>query len=123
MSRREIGQWGESTASIYLQKKGFTILETNYTSRSGEVDIIAFDREFGQLVFVEVKTRIGYVCGFPEQSVTSRKRRRMHKSAMHYIRYNSLEDDNYRFDIVSIVILRQRKVAKIRHLRAILGVG
>ena len=47
------GQTGEEAAALHLEKKGMRILERNFRSRTGEVDIVAIDREI--LVFAEVK--------------------------------------------------------------------
>jgi len=60
-----LGQWGEEHARRYLEGQGYTVSETNYRSRWGEVDIVA--RQGGEHVFVEVKTRRGSAYGTPEE--------------------------------------------------------
>lgn len=107
-----LGVAGERIAKIYLRLKGFSILETNYESRYGEIDIIA--REKNTIAFVEVKTRKSEGFGEPEEAVNIRKRRKIILCARYYIRRKRLEDFNFRFDIVSIKYLgRFRKKIKL----------
>lgn len=62
-NHREIGTVYENKAVLFLQEKGFQILERNFYTRFGEIDIIAMDRDY--LVFVEVKYRKGLIGGRP----------------------------------------------------------
>ena len=73
MSKRkqEIGKKGETVAVRYLKKQGYRIVEQNYRSKVGEIDIIARDKQ--SLVFVEVKTRTNEKFGLPETSITQEK--------------------------------------------------
>ena len=67
-TRQRVGRLGEDLARSHLESMGYTILEPNYRTRSGEVDLIA---EFeGVLIFVEVRTRTGSAFGSPEESLT-----------------------------------------------------
>jgi len=95
-----LGVAGERIAKIYLRFKGFSILETNYESKYGEIDIIA--REKNTIAFVEVKTRKSEGFGEPEEAVNIRKRRKIILCARYYIRKKRLDGCNFRFDIVSI---------------------
>jgi putative endonuclease len=61
--RQDIGRYGEDRAAIYLQDHGYEIIERNWRSRSGEIDLIA--RHKDRFVFVEVKTRNGSAYGHP----------------------------------------------------------
>ena len=54
-NKTELGTWGEAIAAEVLRSRGFTVVEQNYRSRYGEIDIIAENREY--LVFAEVKLR------------------------------------------------------------------
>lgn len=60
---KEIGRFGEDTASKYLEESGYTILDRNFKCKSGEIDIIARDGNY--IVFVEVKTRSGSFMELP----------------------------------------------------------
>ena len=55
MNRRETGSRYEKQAAVYLEQKGYEILEMNFRCRRGEIDLVARDGEY--LVFVEVKYR------------------------------------------------------------------
>jgi len=68
---RETGNRGEAAAGELLQSKGYEILERNYRSKWGEVDIIAKFREYR--VFVEVKTKTGDLYGEPWEMINSHK--------------------------------------------------
>ena len=82
-SRAGLGNRGEDLARRFLANKGFSILETNYRCRWGEVDIVA--RSGDELVFVEVRTRSGDAFGSPEESVTEGKARRLAETAQTFL--------------------------------------
>jgi len=65
------GNKGEELAAGYLSKKGYKIIERNFRTRFGEIDIVCWDGE--TLVFVEVKTKIGHDFGEPEEMVNKGK--------------------------------------------------
>ena len=93
------GRMGEDAAVLYLKKQGYKILEQNYRTKSGEIDIIAKDGE--DLVFVEVKTRSSEQFGTPAEAVTYYKKQSMVNSAKWYIAKYPTEL-NIRFDIVEV---------------------
>ena len=71
---RLIGIDGEKAAEKYLKDKNYKIIDTNFRTRFGEVDIIAKDGEF--IVFVEVKTRGEKSFGNPMEAVNYDKQRK-----------------------------------------------
>ncbi|MBI5555527.1 MAG: YraN family protein [Elusimicrobia bacterium] len=91
---------GEEKAADYLRDLGYKILEQNWRSARGEVDIIALDRE--ALVFVEVKSRQDIEYGLPQQAVNSFKQRQIIKAALGYLKSRGIMDQDIRFDVVSI---------------------
>jgi putative endonuclease len=94
-----LGEKGEGLAAKFLRKKGYKIIEQNYQTRIGEIDIIAMDGE--TLVFVEVKTRESLYYGRPFEAVTGLKRRKISNVATLYLK--RLKDvPPCRFDVVSI---------------------
>ena len=99
-NHRTIGDSHEEEALRFLQKKGYTILERNFRSRWGEIDIIARDGEY--IVFVEVKYRESTAFGFPFEAVIQRKQQRIIKTAIDYIKQHSLVGKDMRFDVISI---------------------
>lgn len=100
MEKREAGKRGEEIALSFLKEKGYTILEENFRSPFGEVDIIAKDGRI--YVFVEVKMRRTHRFGLPVESITPEKQRRIIKSALFYMKRKGLRNIPIRFDVVSI---------------------
>lgn len=95
-----LGREGEDRAEQYLVKQGYRILERNYRTRSGEIDLIALHQ--GMVVFVEVKTRTSDAFGAPELAVNPAKRKKMTRTALGYINYRKLHQVPCRFDVVAI---------------------
>jgi putative endonuclease len=96
-----LGRKGERTAVRYLLRQGFDILARRYQGRSGELDVIAFDKD--ELVFVEVKTRGTEAFGEPWEFVDWRKQQILRRTAEEFIVDHDLGRYPYRFDIVSVV--------------------
>lgn len=100
-----LGSAGEEAAARALETEGYRILERNYLSRVGEIDIIA--EKDADIVFVEVKTRRGAVYGRPCEAVNARKRQRLRNAAICYLRDRQKGKGTYgrmRFDVVEIMI-------------------
>jgi putative endonuclease len=100
-SRRiSFGRQGEDIALKYLKKKGYKIIEKNYRSRLGEIDIVALYK--GVTVFIEVKTRGDRSFGLPQESVDERKQRQIIRVALNYIRHRNPAEEKFRFDVIGI---------------------
>ncbi len=97
----DLGQKGEELARKFLSKKGFKIVDTNWTFGKDEIDIVAYDKEY--LVIVEVKTRRSNYFGEPYFAVTKKKQEFLIRAAQAYITRKDI-DNEARFDIVSIVV-------------------
>lgn len=96
--RRERGAEGERAAAAYLERRGLRILERNYRSRFGEVDLVALDGR--TVVFVEVKLRCG---GFdPLEAVDARKREHLSRVAFDFLRRRGMLGRPARFDVVAV---------------------
>lgn len=95
----ELGKSGEKLAGEYLEKIGYEIIEKNFRTKFGEIDIIARDDE--TFVFVEVKTRKDGLYGAPQYAVNFYKQKHLSLAAFSFIKKNSLRSD-YRFDIIAI---------------------
>jgi putative endonuclease len=93
------GREGELLAAKHLIRKGYQILERNFRTRMGEIDIIA--RNNGYLVFVEVKARQSSDFGGPVSAMTLSKQRKLIQMAKVYMALNNTES-NARFDVVLI---------------------
>lgn len=98
--KKLLGRVGEKKAETYLKTKGYKILETNYKTPLGEVDIIAENDE--QIVFIEVKTRSSEAYGFPCEAVDYRKQQKYFKVATYYLQRAHKMDSAVRFDVVEI---------------------
>lgn len=98
-SEKALGRKGEDLAVELCREKGFIIVEQNYRTPVGEIDIIAKDRD--QLVFIEVKARRGDAYGAPFEAVTKRKKEKIRKVALSYMKRFKKEVPA-RFDVISI---------------------
>ncbi len=98
--RQQFGKESEDIALKFLKKKGYKILEQNYRTKLGEIDIIAIDKDI--IVFVEVKARRSNQFGDPKWSVTPQKQRKISMVALYYLKKAKLNHAKARFDVVSI---------------------
>lgn len=101
MNKQELGRYGEEQARKWFIDSGFTILEQNYRTRFGEIDLIV--QKGNEVIFVEVKTRRNADFGFPEESVTARKLDHLQKAASIYLA-ESETNLQPRFDVLSILL-------------------
>lgn len=99
--RHLLGKTGEDLAVRYLKKNGYTILETNYRNRMGEIDIIA--KEQDTIVFVEVKTRKNNRFAHPKEAVTPRKQKTISRVAQAWLKQRKKKDARARFDVVAVL--------------------
>lgn len=111
------GQWGETKAKDYLLTNGYSIVEQNYHSKFGEIDIIA--QKDNIVCFVEVKTRKKYkhnLYGYPVEAVNYSKQQKLIKTAQDYLSINYSEILSYRFDIIEVVYYNSY-IFTINHLK------
>jgi putative endonuclease len=107
----DLGKLGEELAVEFLEKNGYTILETNWTFQKAEVDIIA--QKDGVLAVVEVKTRSSIDFGLPQDFVKPKKIQLLVKAINEYVLSNDL-DLEVRFDIIALH--KEEKGFKMEHL-------
>jgi putative endonuclease len=105
-SRRQLGDTGEDLAAAALKKQGYKILERNYITPLGEIDLIA--RHQGALVFIEVKTRKSLRFGEPQDAVFPAKQARMRRVADYYLKQKRLGEVQVRFDVVGITMVADK---------------
>ena len=101
-TNRNTGLLGERIAEKFLRSRKYVILEKNYTTPFGEIDIIG--RIEGYTVFVEVKTRTAEDFASAEDAVTMAKKNRMHRAAQYFLKEYKIENRPCRFDVVTITI-------------------
>ena len=130
MDSKKLGLLGEKIAERYLEKKGYKILERNYSPKFvseliyGEIDIVA--KKEGTLFFIEVKTR---VCKnsrtkefFPEDKVNYSKQKKIIKTSRAYLLENNLNSETkWQIDILAVEIYLEEKKAKVRHIKNAVG--
>ena len=109
-NRAEIGAFGEDFTVKYLKKQGYKILERNFHSRFGEIDIIASKKNV--ISFVEVKTRGENAIYSPREAVDFYKQQKCVKTAQMYLVQSGVELQP-RFD-VSEILLEKREDSKLR---------
>jgi putative endonuclease len=99
--QQQFGEKGESLAVRYLKKRGYKILEQNYRTALGEIDIIA--KENKTIVFVEVKSRKSIRFGNPKLAVNPKKQRKISMVALQYLKTTQQSGAKARFDVVSVI--------------------
>ena len=97
---QQFGEKSESVAVNCLKKQGYRIIELNYRTKLGEIDIIA--KQGKTLVFIEVKARKSSRFGRPELAVTPKKQRKISMVALYYLKSTKQSNAKARFDVVAI---------------------
>ena len=98
-NRRELGDWGEEKAARYLRRKGYRILDRNFSCRQGEIDIVA--EKSGVVAFVEVKLRKNADFAQAREFVTARKQARILAAARLWLSVHDCEEQP-RFDVIEV---------------------
>ena len=99
MDRHELGRFGEERAARWLRRHGYRIVETNFSCRSGEIDLIA--RKGSYIVVVEVKLRKNADFAAAREFVTAAKRQRIRTTAALWLSQHETELQP-RFDVIEI---------------------
>lgn len=100
-NKRAVGTRYEQMACAYIEEDGMQVVETNYRTRIGEIDIIAWDRE--ELVFLEVKYRKNRNYGGAESAIPRSKQRTIMQVAKIYMKMHGIRPNSFiRFDAVLI---------------------
>jgi putative endonuclease len=98
-ARRELGRAGEEAAAAFLTARGFRVLNRNYHTPFGELDLVALAPE-GALVFAEVKAG---AASDPRPRFTPRKVKRVYAAALYYLEHEREgEDLDWRFDFLAV---------------------
>lgn len=112
---RATGKLAEDLAAQELKTKGYQIIERNFSNRFGEIDIIAKDKE--TLVFVEVKAKVGYEFGHPEEMINKKKLSKIRRMAEFYFCKGDsrIARPPCRIDIVAIVLNPDSSPLRLTH--------
>ena len=114
--RRLLGAWGEEKAAAYLRRRGYRLLDANYHSRFGEIDLVA--QQGGYIIFVEVKLRNGKGPVRPMEAVTPAKQKRIIQTALCWMAQHP-GPAQYRFDVVEVIAPKGRdtRLCRICHIK------
>lgn len=114
--RTKLGRRGEEVAARHLQRKGYRIIERNYSAAHGEIDLVAFRR--GVLAFVEVRSQTEPGLFDPLLTVTRRKQGRIIRATEAYCTLHGPlpADATVRFDVVTVLFGRDGTEGKVRHV-------
>ncbi len=100
LSNRARGQWGEDLAARHYRRLGYDVLDRNWRSPTGELDLIVRTGE--TIVFSEVKARRTADFGPASAAVTAAKQRRIRQLAVEWLRARGVHASSIRFDVVAI---------------------
>lgn len=114
--KTDLGRKGEEIARQYLLANNYQIIDKNFRTRLGEIDIIAKDTR--ELVFVEVKTRTTSQYGKPCEAVDELKIKHILRVAKYYIHIKKLENTYIRFDVIEIMIVNNKY--RVNHIKQII---
>ncbi len=116
MEKRTLGNFGEDMAALFLRRKGYRIVERNYSCKFGELDIIA--QKGNYIVFVEVKLRKNADFAEAREFVTAAKQRRIISTAMLWLSQN-VSNLQPRFDVIEVYAPKGKKtlLPKINHIQ------
>ena len=115
MSKQDVGKLCEKKAADFLKKKGYRVRETNYRCRTGEIDIVAQDKD--QLVFVEVRARTVPGLVSPEESISTAKQQKMISAGLTYLQTHKDLPGGWRFDVVAMDLDGEGRVIRTELIR------
>lgn len=99
--RHELGRKGEAVAAKYYRQQGYALLDHNFRTRYGELDLVLY--RDGVMVIAEVKTRSRMGIVAPRESVDRRKRQRLIWAAQIYLQNSPYRESAVRFDVVEVI--------------------
>jgi putative endonuclease len=115
--RHDLGSAGEQLAAEHLERLGYRILERNFRTRWGELDIVAFDGR--TLAFCEVKSRrAGGRAGPPLEAVSAAKQAQVRRMAGRWLveRRERPYADVLRFDAIGLTFDAARRLISLEHV-------
>ena len=110
--KKNLGDWGEDQACLFLERHNFKVIERNYHTTVGEIDIIA--QKGDDYYFIEVKTRKSGDDLANDSSITNIKKYRLAKSIKHYCFHRRIENCSIVLAGLIVVVDRLLKKASLR---------
>lgn len=100
--KQKLARWGELKAAEELLRRGYQVLQSNFRTPYGEIDLVAKKNDC--LLFVEVKTRSSWLFGYPEQAVDARKSLHLVQCAEWYIQNNPSTAASFQIDVAALTV-------------------
>lgn len=100
--RRRFGNRGEDLAAVFFLKRGFRVVERNWSCRLGEIDLVV--EKDGIYHFVEVKTRRSLAYGYPEEAIHGKKLRHLARAIEAYLASSPAHVQQYQADALAILV-------------------
>lgn len=113
MNNLRLGNKGEDIAYHFLIKKGYRILERNYHTHWGELDLITLKNQ--TLIFFEIKTRTSFQKGQPYEAVNLRKLIPLKRAINYYLLTNKYSRYKLRLDVITIFLQPNTNIPHIKH--------
>ena len=111
-ARQALGEFGERIAERWLCQRGWRVVQRRFRTGHRDIDLVV--EHDGVIAFVEVKARQGDSFGDPVAAVNWKKQRELTRSALTWISRHGRAGDDYRFDVVGVLI--QGESVRIRHV-------
>jgi len=117
LTSKEKGDFAEDLAVSFLRRKGYSILDRNYWTSHGELDIIA--KLHNKTVFFEVKSvsretlsNVSYETFDPSQNMHERKLKHLFFAIQHYLNKKDPEKDSFTLKLLLVEYSKREKKAK-----------
>ena len=117
MNAEELNRKAIKASKIFLERKGYEVLETSWECPAGSIDIIA--RDDSGIVFIEVNATSMNHGSFPDEADTAAKRTRFERIALAYMAGRDETNMSIRFDIVSMVVMNESRAMLRHHINAL----
>lgn len=99
--RKQLGNDSERLARKFLERQGYRLVQSNFRSKWGEIDLIM--RKGQELIFVEVRSKSTFRYGQPTETINDSKQGKIRKTAQLYLyQHQELEQCYCRFDVIAI---------------------
>lgn len=108
----EVGKIGEGLARKFLEEKGYKIIEQNYKTKYAEIDLVAQNKN--ELIFLEVRTKVGENFGSPEETINNKKKKKLFGNASAYATIKKWQG-LYRIDAICIVLKPDHSINRLDH--------
>lgn len=115
MNKRKLGRFGEDIAVNFLENNGIKVINRNYFTKYGEIDLIGFEKE--TIIFTEVKLRNNNNFGLPIESITKSKYNRYKNAIELFLQDTMINYNDIRFDIICIYNYKYNDEYKIEWLK------